>query len=186
METNNGTTQNTNPPVENQTNSSGSVLVDKPVIVPDKSDSEEQKKYRVTKQFEDWVQYFLDKNNKTTYGNKTQSAIFAYSLDPIKQYFSAGVIGYDNYKKLKSLASSYLEGKGITTGRMLDIAVAKLLDRNGSIAWWDRIAELTGIKEAQGEKTPQGDSKTQINIFNLNSPEVNDFNSKFEKFLQTL
>lgn len=148
--------------------------------------TEEEKEIIITKKFEDWCTLFLDKNNKTTYGNKTQSAIMAYSLDPIKQYHSAGVIGYENFKKLKSVASAYADSKGITAGQMIDVAWAKVFDskNGGGIDWWDRVAEITGLREPKGTPLVVQNNNTQVNNYELGSTEVRDFNKDFQQFLE--
>lgn len=143
---------------------------------------EEDKQYRITKQFEDWCYYFTDKKNKDTYGNKTQSAIKAYNLDPDKQYSSAGVIGYENYKKLKGIASQFIEDKGFTLPKMLDIALAKMMKTDNK-AWYDEVMILAGNKEPAGAQVLV-QNNTQINNIDLNAVEAKDFNKKFQKFLE--
>ena len=99
-----------------------------------------------SKKFNDWVEYFLDKKNKETYGNLTQSAIRAYMLDPKEQYDSASTIGSENYRKLRHLASMYAETKGLGFGKMLDIATQKMLVSK-TPEWWDRLMKLFGYAD---------------------------------------
>lgn len=121
----------------------------------------------------------MDRKNDETYGNKTQSALKAYNLDPVKQYHSAGQIGYENYKKLESFASLYLEEKGFTLPKLLDIATARALSTDNK-AWWDELMIMTGNKKAI---VPQNvtTNNTQINI---NAAEAVNFNAKFKEFLE--
>jgi hypothetical protein len=91
-----------------------------------------------TQKFRDWTAAFLDKSNKETYGNATQSALAVYNTD---NYSSAGVIGHDNLKKLKNLGSAYADSKGLSFGRMIDIAASKMATSDRT-DWWDRLMEV--------------------------------------------
>ena len=51
----------------------------------------------IKRKFGLWCYHFLNKNNKKTYLNATQSALKAYDTT---SYFNAGAIGHQNYKKL--------------------------------------------------------------------------------------
>ena len=132
-------------------------MAEENTIVPKKDDT----KYRESVKFDKWVECFLDVNNKDiedenhvivkrgTYGNATQSALVAYDLDPKTQYFSAGKIGSENYKKVKNLASRYAETKGIGVGRMIDVALGKTIESK-SPDWWDRLMQLFGFMDMKG------------------------------------
>jgi hypothetical protein len=115
----------------------------------------------------------LDKENKQTYGNATQSVIEAYQLDPKTQYGSACQIAHDNIRKHKYLGLMYAETKMVTTGKddvgnkiesqfglgmMLDVAIARMLQSKYP-DWWDRVMELCGFSEPKGG----------VNIYNNNS-----------------
>ncbi len=128
-----------------------------------------------------WLELFLDQSNPKTYGNKTESAMQAYDC---KSRHDAGNIGYQNYKKLGGIASMYLETKGVTAGKLLDVAVAKLYEskNGGGKEWWETIATLTGVKEPNNAQILV-QNNTQVNNYDLNAPEVKDFNKKFEEFL---
>jgi hypothetical protein len=131
--------------------------------------------YRETLKFNKWLECFLDKNNKLTYGNATQSAILAYNLDPKTQYGSACQIAHDNIRKHKHLALMYAETKMVNTGKdeqgnkietlfglgmMLDVAIARMLQSKYP-DWWDRVMELCGFAEPKGGVT----NNIQVNTY---------------------
>ena len=132
-------------------------MPDENAVVPKKDETV----YKESVKFDRWVECFLDVNSKDveddnkvvikrgTYGNATQSALVAYNLDPKTQYFSAGKIGSENYKKVKNLASRYAESKGIGVGRMIDIALAKMIESKAP-DWWDRLMQLFGFMDMKG------------------------------------
>lgn len=108
------------------------------------------KKYRETLKYNLWVKYFLGlegdpKVRKETFGNATQSVIKAYKLDPIKQYGSAGTIGWENLKKLENTASIILEKQGLTFGRLMEIGAEKM--QKGGYGTWERFMERVGYFE---------------------------------------
>ncbi len=100
--------------------------------------------------FSTWTMCFLDSSDKQTFGNLTQSALKAYQLDPKEQYFSAAVIGSENYKKLKKIASYYADQKGYSLGNLIDIAYEKMLNSN-SCDWWDRLVKLFGYEQKEDD-----------------------------------
>lgn len=153
------------------------------------TNEEEQKKYILTKKFEDWVMYFTTKGysievngqKRNTYGNRTTSAIKAYDLDPVKQYNSACVIGSENFRKLKDAGSMFAEDLGLTYDFMLDVGKAKLGEKGTKM--WELMMDTLGYREMKAEPTPQGG--TQNNTFNITVNEAQDFESSFKKFLES-
>ncbi len=99
---------------------------------------------RSSPKFAKWGQLFLDKSNKQTYGNRTQSAIVAYELDPITQYSSAGTIGHENYNKLKHLGMMYIEQAGMTAGVQLDLLVSKAVN-SPNAKFLQMLMEISGV-----------------------------------------
>lgn len=95
--------------------------------------------------FKLWLNYFLDQNNKETYGNAGRSALHAYNTTNLS---SAYVIGSENLRKLKTLSSMYLEEKGYGLGKLLDIALSNL-EKTQDIRWWDRIMKMCGYQDIQ-------------------------------------
>lgn len=198
------------PTITDKDNGIDSTIVSQAPIVDDKTDTvKKQKEYKITKQFEDWVQYFTTREilvkrikrvpvkdgdyirweskevEEETYGNKTLSAIKAYNLDPVKKYTVAGSMGYQNYKKLQHMASVYADENGFTVNKLWDYAFARMMTANSGKEWWDEIMIATGNKLPSNVLPNQDSVNTQINVFNLGSPEVLDFNSKFQKFLES-
>lgn len=98
-----------------------------------------------TGKFNSWVDYYFNKNNKTTHLNATQSAIAAYGYDPVVDYSSACVTGHRNVRKVKSLASIYGEEQGIGLKEMMDFAIKQMKEvksESAQLGWWDRVWEL--------------------------------------------
>lgn len=196
----------TNQPNQPQIQSNGITPTTVPKDGNKLEQTDEENKIILTKKFEDWVHYFtthgvsfkrkkkipikkdefvewVEKEiEEETYGNKTFSAIVAYGLDPVKQYQSAAVIGYENFKKLKGFASMHLERQGFTVDKLIDIAANRAVTTENK-AWWDEVAILSDIKQPPG--TPMMvQNNTQINNVDINAPEAIDFNKKFKKFLE--
>jgi len=129
--------------------------------------------------FDLFVKYYSDPNEKGTFGNGTKSAIKAYGLDPETQYSSARVIASENLTKLNYLARDYLDSKGISFFKLIDVAVAKMI-KSDSPGWFDRVMILCGYKNEQ--------EKTIIQQFNNSSMEIgndekNQLNEDFNNFL---
>lgn len=166
--------------------------VSQPVTSPP-SENEEQKKYRITKQFQDWVIYFTQKNHyleikneetgviekRKTYGNRTISAIKAYSLDYDTQYFSAAQIGKENFQKHKNLSAKFADDLGLTYDFMMQVAKAKMGEK-GTRMW-----ELTMDELDYRKMTPDTviQNNTQNNVI-VNGEEAASFNDAFKKFLE--
>lgn len=104
------------------------------------------KGFRNTKKFGDWCRYFLDETNSATYGNKTQAALKAYKLDPVKRYNVASCIGYQNYIKLQNLTkqvgSDILEKKGIGLVKLMELGYKKV--EEGTFKDWASFMHLLG------------------------------------------
>lgn len=75
-----------------------------------------------SRKFALWVKFFFDSTNKTTYMNATQSALRSYDTS---NYFSAGVIGHENLKKLKNLNVAVADLQGWGIGRLMELAIKK-------------------------------------------------------------
>lgn len=117
-----------------------------------------------TRKYNAWVRYFLglegdEETKKKTLGNKTQSALLAYGLDPVKQYTSATVVGMFNYKKLKYLAADLLEREGITFSSLIKMGLEKV--KEGSYSDWSMFMERIGYFEPKQSGPVQ---QTQVNI----------------------
>lgn len=135
-----------------------------------------------------WTQLFFDKQNKfelKTWGNATQSAIYAYSLDPNdpKQYATASSIGHQNFRKLQFHASIYYEQQGLTTGKILDLLAAKAVDTNNAV-YLKILLEITGIYSPKPSVAIQ--NNTQINNqqpVQVSPEEQKRIANEFEEFL---
>lgn len=113
--------------------------------------------------FTKWCEYFFDKTNKDTYGNATQSALKAYDT---KDYYNAGAIGHQNYKKLQeripNMAALVADKEGFGYGELIKIGMAKML--KGSFDDWERMMIRLGHFE---EKPGVQIQNNQFNINNL-------------------
>lgn len=126
------------------------------------------KKYYITPKYQMWEEYFLDKKNKDTFGNATQSACKAYGLDPHdpKAYNVASVVGHKNLRKVKDLRRKYWEAQGLTPGKLLEVYNNMMLERkdvNMLYSIGDDIgAPLPEYKQVVTPKIGTGNN-TQIN-----------------------
>lgn len=150
------------------------------VSMEEKELQEELTRIQKFPKLREWTRLFLDKTNKLTYGNRTQSAIAAYNLDPEKQYLTAGKIGSENYKKVKGLASAYYDREGLTTEKILNLLAAKASSSNNS-KFLEMLMGITDIYEAKPSVAVQ--NNTQINIDATSEQQV-DWNAKFLSFLK--
>lgn len=117
--------------------------------------------YKESFKFDKWVSLVLDQNNKRTFGNFTQGAITAYSLDEkdITQYNMASAIGSQNYRKLKDIASLTLQKKGVTFGFLIDVLMAKMHSSQSS-TWWEIVMEMMGYRDR---------AQVNVNQYNQNN-----------------
>lgn len=71
-------------------------------------------------------------------GNATQAAL---DTGEIKSRYVASKIGYQLLKKAKLLGRIYMEEKGYGYGKMLDVALSKMM-MSKNPEWWDRLMKL--------------------------------------------
>lgn len=129
-----------------------------------------------------WAKYFLDRTNKDTYGNRTQSAIKAYNLDPIEQYASAGVMGSENFKKLRIVTNLYLEQNGMTTAKVIDLIVAHAVAKGGKAL--EMLASIMNIYDPKMILVSQQTNIT-VNNGDVTKEEAKKFNQDWEKFVDS-
>lgn len=132
-----------------------------------------------------WVVLFLDASNKETWGNRTASALIAYNLsreDP-KQYAVAMSIGFQNFRKLKNIASEFIEKQGWTAGKQLELLTAKAVDTNNA-KYMQMLLEITGVYDPKA--TVQIQNNTQINntAVQISSEEEQQLNKEFAEFIE--
>lgn len=138
-------------------------------------------KLNATPKLARWINLFLDKSSKETYGNRTQSAIMAYNLDPQTQYYSAGVIGHENFKKLKMVASEYFEREGMTVGKQLDLLVAKAVNTNNA-KYLITMMEMTGVYTPKPTIAVQNNTQNNISV-QMTQERAKEFKEDFTKFI---
>lgn len=84
-------------------------------------------------------------------GNATEAAMTVFKMD---NRASASVIGSRYLKEAKGTARVYMEKKGATYGRLLDIALEKA-ENSKNTEWWDRLMKLAGYEDFMS-KAPTG------------------------------
>lgn len=119
-------------------------------------------KYKSPK-FQLWCKYFLDKSNKTTYGNAAQSALKAYNTT---NYHSASQIGYENLRKLEFLKPTLAESEGFGIAEFIKVAIAKAL--KGSYTDWEKLGIQLGYFEPE-KKIPTVAVQNNFDMANLGS-----------------
>ena len=91
------------------------------------------------RKFELWCAHFLNKSSRETYLNATKSALKAYDTT---NYFTAGAIGHQNYKKLQNLKLTYLDMEGYSFGERMKISLAKAIQ--GEYSDWHKFMIQVG------------------------------------------
>lgn len=127
----------------------------------------------------EWVRLFTDKNNKDTYGNRTESAMRAYDC---KDRASASAIGVQNFRKLRHLASVFVEDRGITIEKLLTVAATRAITSDNP-EWFKLLASITDIHDPKAPSITVNNN-TQNNQFNINGDEAENFSKKFKDFLE--
>ncbi len=132
-----------------------------------------------------WAKYFFDRANKKTYGNKTQSAMAAYSLDPETQYWSAAKIGQENYKKLSIFATGYYDADGMTVAKVLDlIAVHAVAGKAKALEMLAILTDVYNPKLAQITiNNTQNNTNTITNV-KADDPRISQLNKDFQEFIE--
>lgn len=145
-----------------------------------------ERTYRITKKFEHWVELYLDRNNPLTYGNATQAALIAYSLDPVKQYHTARQMGYENLTKHDNLRAMYAESKGISLAKLLDVQIARALDpqQPNNKSWFDDLMIDLGYRKPKGAEVMVQTNIQNNTEVNVTEAEKESFNEKFIRFIE--
>lgn len=104
--------------------------------------------YRETLKFKSWCQNFLDPQSKT-YGNATQSALQVYNTEDAN---TAGVIGHENLRKLKSIGMIMVENEGMPYKEFMKIGMAKMLKEGYDT--WEKFGIRIGFLDAPAPTTP--------------------------------
>lgn len=128
-----------------------------------------------------WTELFLDKNNKATYGNRTESAMIAYDC---KDRVSAGSIGYQNYKKLYGLASILAEDNGVTVDKLINVAAARALSHDNP-RWWELYTEMTGLRDPKGAQFVVNNNTQNNTQINVNEADQVNYNEQFKSFVKS-
>lgn len=112
-----------------------------------------------------WFKLFMDRSNKDTYGNRTGAALIAYNLDRTNStsYNTAGVIGCQNYKKLKNLASLYYEQEGLTVKVQLDMLAAKAAESK-SAKFMEMLLQITNVYEPKALIAIQNNTLNHVQV----------------------
>jgi hypothetical protein len=136
-------------------------------------------------QFELFLKLYTDPGTKENpnklFGNATQCAIEAYQLEVPRQYNYAKSLGHRLVTSNNHVARKILEKRGLHYAGMLNIAANKVMSTDNP-RWWDIVAEHQGYNK--DVKATVQVTNNQLNMFNLDSKEVKDFNKDFAKFLE--
>ncbi len=97
---------------------------------------------------EEKIQDFLEEFLKNG-GNATQAALTIYKCP---SYGMAAKVGHFALKQSKDLARLYLEKKGVTYGRLLDVATEKMMESKAP-DWWDRLMKLADYEDFLSKKS---------------------------------
>lgn len=92
-----------------------------------------------SRKFNKWCEYYFDESNKQTYFNATQSALKVYNTENVS---SAGHIGWENYKKLQTLASTVADLSGFGFNDLVKIGIQKMM--MGEYSDWDKFMVRLG------------------------------------------
>jgi len=85
-------------------------------------------------------------------GNATQAVTDAFG---ITNRASASVIASRYLKEAKATARLFLEKKGATYGRLLEIALEKATNSKNT-QWWDRLMKIAGYEDFMSKASPGG------------------------------
>jgi hypothetical protein len=144
--------------------------------------------YRLTPKFESWRQLYLDKNNKETFGNATQSALKAYNLDPNTQYGAARVIGHENLTKLNNLrltVREYLEENGFTLPVLINHAIQMMVNPKViTPLWWREIMKLAGYIIEKPTVAVQNNLNVNNKTEQVSPEELKQLNQDFADFIR--
>lgn len=105
-------------------------------------------------------------------GNATEAATKAFGLT---NRSSAAVIGARYLKEARGAARIYLEHKGATYGKLLDIALEKA-EKSKNTEWWDRLMKLAGYEDFMSK----GKADVSVNIMTAQNAK-NDFTGFIEE-----
>lgn len=162
-------------------------MADTAIVVSEEQQQLEEihKKIETFPKLREWLLLFLDKSNERTFGNKTQSAIQAYKLDPVRQYYVAASIGYQNFKKLQIVASAYYDADGMTTAKVLDlIAVHAVAGKPKAL---EMLATITGVYDPKSAQitinNTQNNTNTITNV-KADDPRIAQVNKDFQEFIE--
>lgn len=112
------------------------------------------------KKFTKWCEAYLNPESKT-FGNATKSALAVYKS---KNYFTAGAIGHQNYKKLQNLGITLDEIAGRGLQYWMNLAHTKA--KNGTLdelmTWMRELGYLPKVPNAPANQVNQ-----QFNFGNL-------------------
>jgi hypothetical protein len=122
---------------------------------------------RMTPKFKNWLALFMDKANPDLYGNATQCALKSYNCT---NYYSAGVIGSTNLKKLKGIMGSFLEAERMGYHEMIKIGAAKMI--KGTFQDWKELMIMAGFYEQPAKAKDDGGNT--FNIENMQFAIIRD------------
>ena len=112
-------------------------------VKPKKTEIEELE-YKESLKFNRWAKLFTDKSDPQLYGNATRCAIKVYGA---KKYHTAGAIGSQNYKKLRSIKEYIVDNEGYGIADLMKIGLAKVI--KGDYSDWENFMIQMGYMNPQ-------------------------------------
>lgn len=117
------------------------------------------------------------------FGNATQCYYTAFDPEKTKAHSYARKRGSELVAKGNVVAQKIFEKRGLHYAGLLNIAANKVLQTDNP-RWWDIVAQHQGYDK--DPKQVVAVTNNQMNVYNLDSREVKDFNKEFLKFLDQL
>lgn len=105
-------------------------------------------------------------------GHVTDAAMTVFKL---KNRSSAATIGSRYMRQAKDLGRVFLEKKGATYGKLLEIALEKAINSKNT-EWWDRLMKIAGYEDFMSK----GGGAVNVNILTAQN-DKNDFKGFIEE-----
>lgn len=119
----------------------------------------DKKEIELGEKFKKWTELYLDKSNKSTYLNATESAMQVYDC---KNRHSANVIGGQNLVKLGNVRQMIADELGYTLPEMMKIGLAMMI--KGGFSDWERMMQLLGHIDDPKHPGPNNNFQFNLNL----------------------
>jgi len=153
---------------------------DKQITAEEKEREKEKERLLRDPRVQATFKYFYDKTSKETFGNKTRSYMKGYLLKET-QYHSARTLSPKLFAKIAMNAREYLEDTGWGIETLLELNKQKAATTNNA-RYLDMLYEMGEYKKA----ATINQTNNQFNIMNVNKTDSDDFDKKFNDFVDSL